>query len=128
MKKLTCLIALLVLATAPLLAAEAIVVTKVIHETDSLYSVRLPSKKFIKITNFVQAGGASVEISPGVFSPELGSVVVFQGSAGLSGITVATAGGPNSTHEVLIAGLAVVNVLPVKGGTLFLSYLFGKND
>ena len=128
MKKLTCIIALLVLATAPLLAAEAIVVTKVIHETDSLYSVRLPSKKFIKITNFVQAGGASVEISPGVFSSELGSVVVFQGPAGLSGITVATAGGPNSAHEVLIAGPAVVNVLPVKGGTLFLSYLFGNND
>lgn len=125
MKKLTCIIALFVLSATPLLAAEAIVVTKVIHETDSLYSVRLPSKKFIKITNFIQAGG-DVVVSPD--QPDVGAVVVYQGPAGLSGITVATAGGPNSSHEVLIAGPAVVNVLPVKGGTLFLSYLLGSND
>lgn len=125
MKRFLLTLSIILAAAFSAHANDGVFVSKVIHETDSPHILRLPSKKFIKITNFIQVGG-NVVVSPD--QPDVGAVVVYQGPAGLSGITVATAGGPNSSHEVLIAGPAVVYVGPVKGGTLFLSYLFGSND
>jgi hypothetical protein len=130
MKTLVLLCAVLAIAITPLAANDGIYVTRVIHETDSLYSLLLNRKQFIKITNFIQEGGTvgNVFNPDGSFAvvPTPASVVVYQGAAGLAGITVATTGGPNSVHEVTIAGPAVVNVAPAPGGTLFLTFLLGN--
>ena len=122
MKKLTCIIALLVLANSAILAAEAIVVSKVIHAEDSALHFRLSAKQWIKITNFTQTGGDPNTV---------GIVAVFQGSADLPGANVLVATQSTSTkveHEdVFIAGPTVVYVAPVPGATLFISYLRGSN-
>jgi hypothetical protein len=121
---LTLSIALSLMCAASTRAGDNGYVTRVIHETDSIYSLAVQPKRWIKITNFIQQGGNAV-IFPA--QPSIGAVTVYQGAQGLSGITVAIAGGADSVHEVVIAGPAIVNVAPVTGGTLFLTYLAGTN-
>ena len=127
MKNIASFIVTLLITVTSLCAGDGKFYSQVIHETDGAFALRLPSNKFIKITNFTQSG--SVETEPGVFT--VGAVYVYQGAPGLPGITALTAGLPSSNrvlHEdVYIAGPVIVYVPPVAGATLLLSYLLGNN-
>jgi hypothetical protein len=101
--------------------------TKVIHESDSTYTLNLSGKKWLKIINFIQEGGDLVDNGSGFFSPAIGSVVVSQGATALKPVTVATAGGPNSSVEVYVTGPVTITIAPVPGGTLYITYLAGNN-
>src|ERR1700682_5107538 len=101
--------------------------TKVIHESDSTYTLTLSAKRWMKIINFIQEGGDLVDNGSGFFSQAIGSVVVPQGATALKPITVAQAGGPNSSQEVYITGPVTITIAPVPGGTLYLTYLAGNN-
>jgi hypothetical protein len=104
--------------------------TKIIHESDNAYTFTLSTRSWLKITNFIQEGGTATVFDPssGMFiPPTIGAVVVYQGPAGLKPVTVATAGGANSVHEVFISGPVVVTIAPVSGATLYLTWLAGNN-
>jgi hypothetical protein len=101
--------------------------TKIIHESDSTYTLTLSAKKWLKIINFIQEGGTPVDNGSGFFSPAVGTVVVSQGATALKPVTVATAGGPNSSVEVYISGPVTITIAPVPGGTLYINYLAGNN-
>jgi hypothetical protein len=95
--------------------------SRVIHSSDQAFTINLPAKQFLFITNFVQDGGDTA-----------GAVTVYQGAAGLPGINVLIASPSGSTtHEVhedtYIGGPVVVTIAPVSDGTLFISYLLGNN-
>lgn len=118
-------VAVLALSASALFARDPIVISKVIHSDGPALHLTLSSKQWMKITNFTQTDRDDVPNNP------LGSVVVFQGAAGLPGARVLVATQSKSTqvpHEdIFIAGPTVVYVGPVPNATLFISYHRGSN-
>jgi hypothetical protein len=106
-------------------------ITRVIHETDSVVSITLQPRQFIKITNFVQDAPLITQDEKGNFVSNVGTVTVYQGAIGLSGINVLTASPAGPTHQAhedcYIAGPAIVNIAPLSSATLFITYLRGSN-
>ena len=95
--------------------------SRVIHSSDQAFTINLPAKQFLFITNFVQDGGEMP-----------GAVTVYQAATGLRGINILIAARSGATtHEThedtYIAGPVVVTIAPVSNGTLFISYLLGNN-
>ena len=127
LRLLTLTIALALSLSGNARANDGTFFTKVIHESDSTFTLTLSARKWMKIINFIQEGGDLVDNGSGFFSPAIGSVVVSQGAAALKPVTVATAGGPNSSQEVYVTGPVTITIAPVPGGTLYLTYLAGNN-
>jgi hypothetical protein len=128
MNKLRLLTLIITLALSGITRAnDGTFFTKVIHESDSTYTLNFSAKKWMKIINFIQEGGDLVDNGSGFFSPAIGSVVVSQGATALKPVTVATAGGPNSSVEVYVTGPVTITIAPVPGGTLYITYLAGNN-
>jgi len=125
MKKLALLAFLVLVSFSSLNASDGIFLSYVIHETDSPINFTLSSRQFIKINSFTQT---TVGVSTNG-ATQTGAVTVFQGAAGLPGAVAALAasGFETQTTGTVIAGPMVVNINPVGGSTLFITFLMGEN-
>jgi hypothetical protein len=118
MKKLASLLAVLAITIASAAAADSKYFTKVIHESDNGYSITLTSDLVMKITNFVQAGAGDTPAT----------VAVYQGATGINVLAAGVGFVGREPHEdTYIAGPAYVNIAPMPGATLFLTFQLLRN-
>jgi hypothetical protein len=132
MNKILLTLSMLIAFADALLANDGTFVTKVIHESDPVVQLSVPIGKAMKITNFIQEG-AYVTNEPGPFPGSVtvtnhpGEVKVYQGAAGLPGVTVLQSTPASTSHvaheDVFVAGPAIVVIQPLTGVTLAFSYL-----
>src|SRR2546429_595263 len=98
--------------------------------TTSQLTVTIPEDRFLKITNFTQQGGTDRGVVSVTLSGDAG------GSANvLTATRIDFSTGINSQNfpeigssPVIVAGPAEVNVPPVAGATLFITYEKGLNE
>jgi hypothetical protein len=117
-------VALMFVAAATLAVANPFR-SKIITGTDSTLVITVPGDHFLKITNFTQVGGTDrgvVEATLSGDTENVGTVNILAATR----IDLSTGANsqnfPEIANRVVIAGPATVNVKPVTGATLFISY------
>jgi hypothetical protein len=105
--------------------------SKIITGTDSTLVITVPEDHFLKITTFTQVGGTD----RGVVETTLSGDTENVGTANiLTATRIDLSTGANSQNfpeignRVVVAGPATVNVSPVAGATLFISYRKELNE
>lgn len=96
--------------------------------TTSQFTITVPADRFLKIKNFTQEGGTDRGVVHVTLSGDPGGAVNV-----LTAIRIDFSTGINSQNfpeigdQVIIAGPAEANVVPVAGATLFISYIKEPN-
>jgi hypothetical protein len=123
------------LVAAFFLSAAAVVFanpfkSKIISSTDSVVVIEVPGDHFMKITNFTQAGGtdrAVVEVVLPGDTENGGSTNVLTAAR----IDLSTGANVQNTPEidnrVTIAGPAIVQIKPIVGAKIFITYKKDRN-
>jgi hypothetical protein len=124
------------LVAAFFLSAAAVVFanpfkSKIISGTDSVVVIEVPGDHFMKITNFTQAGGtdrAVVEVVLPGDTENGGSTNVLTAAR----IDLSTGANVQNTPEidnrVTIAGPAIVQIKPIVGAKIFITYKKDRNE
>ena len=124
------------LVAAFFLSAAAVVFanpfkSKIISGTDSVVVIEVPGDHFMKITNFTQAGGtdrAVVEVVLPGDTENGGSTNVLTAAR----IDLSTGANVQNTPEidnrVTIAGPAIVQIKPIVGAKIFVTYKKDRNE
>jgi hypothetical protein len=97
--------------------------------TTSQLTITVPEDRFLKITNFAQEGGTDRSVVHVTLSGEAGGTanvltatrIDFSTGVNLQNI-------PEVGNQVIIAGPAEAEVVPVAGATLFITYQKGSNE
>ena len=98
--------------------------------TTSQLTVTIPEDRFLKITNFTQQGGTDRGVVSVTLSGDAGgsanvlTATRIDFSTGINSQNFPEIGNP----PVIVAGPAEVNVPPVAGATLFITYEKGLNE
>ena len=105
--------------------------SKIISGTDSVVVIEVPGDHFMKITNFTQAGGtdrAVVEVVLPGDTENGGSTNVLTAAR----IDLSTGANVQNTPEidnrVTIAGPAIVQIKPIVGAKIFVTYKKDRNE
>src|SRR5262249_36260312 len=97
--------------------------------TTSQFTITVPEDRFLKITNFTQEGGTDRGVVHVTLSSDAGGAADV-----LAAIRIDFSTGINSQNfpeignQVIIAGPAEANVVPVAGATLLISYVKEPNE
>src|SRR5947207_7414586 len=97
--------------------------------TSSQLTITVPEDRFLKITNFTQEGGTDRGVVHVTLSGDAGGAANV-----LTAIRIDFSTGINSQNfpeigdQVIIAGPAEANVVPVADATLFISYVKESNE
>ena len=98
--------------------------------TSSQLTITVPEDRFLKITNFTQQGGTDRGVVSVTLSGDAGgsanvlTATRIDFSTGINSQNFPEIGNP----PVIVAGPAEVNVPPVAGATLFITYEKGLNE
>ena len=97
--------------------------------TTSQLTITVPEDRFLKITNFTQEGGTDRSVVHVTLSGEAGGMANVLTATRIDFSTgVNSQNIPEVGNQVIIAGPAEAEVLPVAGATLFITYQKGSNE
>ena len=104
-------------AAAPSALADAgVFMNEIVQPSDPLLQITVGERKFVRIVNFVQEGGA-----------DRGLVAVTRNGKAAYVLTAAFATEAEVQKDFIVAGPATITINPVPNAKLFITYRVSKN-